>query len=120
MKIELDDKKRIGANFILLSRVNAALDSHTLIRRKMIDEKYYEKCLFCKGEFKDHIIHWGTECIKTKDILEEWLHDITLWIKMVYKENWKIPAINYLLKGPNITGLEKRIKKTMIRKVRTL
>ena len=77
----------------------------------MISEEYLGKCILCNKEFKDDITHWATECEETLNLRKEWLAEMTEWMKVMHKENWKIPFINYLLKGINITGLEKRVIK---------
>ena len=75
----------------------------------MISEDYTGKCILCNKDFKDDIIHWATECENTLSIRNEWLAEITEWLKVMHKEEWKTPFINYLLKGANASGLEKRV-----------
>ena len=119
MKIELSNEERSAASFISLCRVNGVLNSHTLIRRNMIDEKYYEKCLLCKEIFKDHITHWATECNGTRNIRDSTLGEIKSYFQKRHKENWKIPLVNYILEGKNTNKTEKKIVNEYRAKSRT-
>ncbi len=57
------------------------------------------------------ILRIGEPSVKNKDIREEWLHDITLWIKLIHNEKWKIRLMNYLSKDLiNWTGKENNKK----------
>ena len=111
MRMELIIELQTAANFISLCRVNGVLNSHTLIRRKMIDGKYYEKCLLCKEIFKDNITHWATECEGTLKLRDKWLKEIKMELQKMHKENWKIPMVCCLLNGEN-TNCDKKIVKS--------
>ena len=89
MRTGLEMDKRVGADFTTLCRVNGVLNSHTLIRRKMIDQIYYENCLLCNKGLNDNITHWATECENTTEIREIWLPDMTIFLKEMHKDDWK-------------------------------
>ncbi len=113
LKLELNNKiKNKEANkFIANIRIGNIKTTNGLVRLKLINDNYFNKCIHRKLK-EDHIKHWVLEFKELSDIRDEYLNEILLiYLK---KEDYQTAFISHILKGK----YEHKVPKKYLNKIK--